>query len=102
MAEIIDGTKIKLGGKDYNVPPLNFKRLRQLNEEINLLSSVNGSPTNEQMDAMIKVVHSALERNYPNITLEDVEDKLDLANAGTVIRAIMGVSGMVAKSEGEA
>lgn len=99
MADLIDGIKVKLGNKEYFVPPLNFKRLRQLKADIELLSSVKGTPTDEQMNAVVKVVHSAIERNYPDLTIDDVEEMLDLANAGTVVKAIMGGAGLVARAE---
>ena len=55
---------------------------------------MSGAPTEEEMDAVIDVVHAALTRNYPEFTRESVEEVLDLGNAGDVIKAIMGTSGL--------
>ena len=99
MAELIDGVLINIGTKTYTVPPLNFKRLRLLKPEIELLAGVSGAPSAEQMDAMIQIIHSALERNYPELSKEDVEEMLDLGNAPKVLNAIMGVAGFQASGE---
>jgi len=84
-----------MGGKEYIVPSLNFRQLRTLGDTIAGFGSLQGgSFTGEQMDDVIKVVHSALTRNYPEITVTDVEDMLDLNNATDVIGAILGASGL--------
>lgn len=99
MAEIIDGVKIKMGGKEYEVPALSFGQLRRLMPKIESLSSLGATVTAEQMDAIGELVFEALKRNYPDITREAVEDMIDLRNAGAVIAAVMGQSGLVSKGE---
>lgn len=94
MTELIPGVIVNLGGTDYTVPPLSFKQLRRMLDKINLIGTIDGAPSNEQMDAIVEVVHSALARNYPDLTPDQVEDMLDLGNAGNVVKAIMGVSGL--------
>jgi queuine/archaeosine tRNA-ribosyltransferase len=94
MAELIQGTVVSLGGTDYTVPPLSFKQLRKMLGKINLIGGIGGVPTDEQMNAIVEVVHSALARNYPDLTTDQVDDMLDLGNASRVVQAIMGVSGL--------
>jgi hypothetical protein len=92
---VIEGQTITLGGKDYVVPPLNFKALRLLAKDITHLTSLTpGDPfTPEQAEAITRVVHSCLVRNYPDMTQEDTEDLLDVSNMEQIVAAVMGVSG---------
>lgn len=99
MPEIIDGVKIKMGGKEYEVPALSFGQLRRLMPKIASLSAIGADIQPEQMDAITEIVHAALSRNYPDITREAVEDMIDLRNAGAVISAVMGQSGLVPSGE---
>lgn len=99
MSNLVDGVIVSMGGKDFTVPPLTFKQLRTLEPEINKLSNIQGAPSEEQMDAVVNVIHSALSRNYQEITKDEVEDMLDLGNLQKVIGAIMGVSGLTVLGE---
>lgn len=102
MAELIDGVKIKMGGREWEVPALSFKQVRRLAPQIDALSSLSTSTiSEEQMAGICTIVHAALSRNYPEVTLDQVEDFMDLRNAGPTILAVMGQSGFEAKS-GEA
>lgn len=94
MAELIPGNIVNIGGKDYTVPPLSFKQLRRLLDKITLIGTIEGVPSDEQMGAIVEVVHTALARNYPDLTPEQVEDMLDLGNSGKVVQSVMGASGL--------
>jgi len=97
---MIDGVSISLGGTEYVVPALSFKQLRNLQPKLATLGTVKGIPSEAQLDAVAEVVHAALSRNYPDLTLDQVGDMLDLTNMKHIVPAIMGISGLV--SEGEA
>ncbi len=102
MEDMIDGVEIKLGRKALIVPPLNFKALQRLRPQIKLLAGigVGGEEiTDEQLDAVYEVVHTALLRNYPNMSREDLTDSLDLGNVGLVLKAIMSGSGLTPSGE---
>jgi hypothetical protein len=99
MTDIVDGMSIKMGGKEYIVPPLNFKQLRNLKTQIESLSGISGAPDGDQIEAVTQIVQAALSRNYPEITTDDVEGLIDLFNLRTIISAIMGISGLVASGE---
>ena len=99
MSDLIDGIAVKMGGKEYIVPPLTFKQLQKLEPSIALISSLKGAPTGKQYDAVISIVQTALSRNYPDLNAEAVSGLLDLGNMRSVIQAIMGVSGLVSSGE---
>lgn len=94
MADLIDGVTVKLAGKDYVIPPLTFKALRKLQPKLAVINSMGSVPTDEQMQAVVDLVHGAMVRNYPEMTANDVEELLDMKNTPTVIQALMGVSGL--------
>lgn len=95
-----DGEWVRLAGrKEYLMPALNFKALRGLQDDLQALGNVGepGAPalTKEKMDTVVKIIHSSLVRNYPDVTTEQVEELVDMANFRTVFGVLMGVSGLV-------
>jgi hypothetical protein len=95
---LLRGASIELGGTTYTVPPLNFRQLRDLEQDLLALGSVT-APGNLSISAVdvgriVKVVHAALSRNYPDITIEEVEELVDLGNAKSLMAAVAGVSGL--------
>ena len=90
---MIDGVKIKLGEIEYVVPPLNLKSMRRLLPKLNTLKT-SGLPGDEDLTTIVDVVHSALVRNYPNMTVEDVENGLDMVNMQGIVSQVLGQSGV--------
>lgn len=99
---MIEGAKINMGGQEWVVPALSFGQLKRLMPKINTLSAVGADMDAGQMDAITEVVQAAMSRNYPEMTVERVADMLDMANAGQVVRAVMGQSGLVPSGEAQA
>lgn len=102
---MIDGIEITLGEKRYTVPPLNFKAIKKLQPDIASISTAKISAAGmsvEQVDSLVRIIHAALLRNYPGITVEEVEDGVDIANAGSIMMAVMNVSGYTASGESQA
>lgn len=97
---MIDGAKIKMGGVEYIVPALNLKRLRALSPKIDNLQAGRGTP-DEQMDATVEIIHAALSRNYPSLSIETVEDGVDLSNVQSILMAVLGASGLTSGEKGE-
>jgi hypothetical protein len=105
---MIPGKLINLGGKDYTLPPLNFAGLRKLGPKIQEVGgaylSGNLFMDVDKVGVVAEIVLAALQRNYPDLTLEEVENFLDFANVKEVFPALMGVSGLEFKEghpEGE-
>ena len=95
---MIEGRIVHMGGKDWNIPPLNFKALRRFREELGTMTAealVNSGK-------VVELIHAALLRNYPELTLDELEDMLDMGNVMLVTEAVLSVSGLVAKQPGEA
>ena len=101
MATLIEGAKLVLGGREFIVPPLNFKALRALTPKLGILAGLGAVPTSEQFDVVVDLVHAALTRNYPDMGKDELEELLDLGNLSTALEAVMGASGMVRGGEVE-
>lgn len=88
------GIKVTIGGKDFIVAPLNLARIKKLRTELEAVQGFKGSKTltDEQINIYVSIIHSALTRNYPDMTREEVEDMVDLVNLGPIFQAIMGIS----------
>lgn len=90
-----DGVAVRLGARDWIVPPLNLRQLRRLSPKFALLGSVGAGMGDEQIEALIEIAHASLARNYPDLTPDQVAELIDLANAGALVKAIVGASGLV-------
>lgn len=88
----IEGVKINLGSREFVVPPLSLKGLRELAPQWPTLQGMGDVPTGPQIDVVLGVVHSALIRNYPDLTREELEELVDLGNLPKALMAVMGAS----------
>lgn len=97
MAQIVKfpGIKKTIGGTDYIVPPISLRTLQQLQSQIENFNGATLSP--EALDTAITVIHSALKRNYPDITEDQVSDLVDVGNMFDLFETVMDVSGMKRK-----
>ena len=97
---MIEGTIVKMGEVEYTIAPLTFKQLRTLQPRIDLISKMDGTPTPEQMDAVVDIIHASVTRNHPDVTKDQIDDVLDLGNVQLAMASVMGASGMVKKIMG--
>ncbi|MEN6476126.1 MAG: hypothetical protein ABFD81_19080 [Syntrophaceae bacterium] len=98
---MFDGAKINLGGRDFIVPALSLGWIKRNKDLLNSIAiPIDGSiiPP-DAVDAVLSTIHAALQRNYPDITIDELGDLIDLGNFAKVFRAIAGQSGL---SEGGA
>lgn len=96
--ELIDGVTLKVGRREFIVPPLNLKGVKRAQQLIPLLQDVTST---EGVDAAIEVVWLALKRNYPDVTLEQLEEDVDLGNLLALTNAVLSVAGFTPKPTGE-
>lgn len=92
---MIDGITLKLGEEERVVPPLSLRALRRLAPKLKSIQNLGAAlPNDEQIDVVVEVVLAALNRNYPEMTKEQVEDALDTGNMTSVLMAIFTSSGL--------
>jgi hypothetical protein len=97
-----DGVKVKLAGKEYVVPPLSFKGW-QTHEALirdfwkvraEVLAAKERGDESALIDApfivkYLPIAHSAIKRNYPDVTLVYLEDNLTLVDIDAFQNAIV-------------
>ncbi len=98
---MIEGAKVTMGGKDWIVPSLSFRQVKNLLPKISSIPASAAVLSPDQMEVVTEIVQAALSRNYPEVSAEDVEDMLDLRNAQSILLAVMGQSGLEASAPGE-
>jgi len=96
MTTKFKGIKLNLQGQDFVVPPLNFRSLQALQARIGTFS---GGVDPESISLVVDAAHAALQRNYPDMTKDQVTDLLDLENMLDVMEAVMDVSGLKRKAK---
>ncbi len=84
----IEGQAISMNGVEIIVPALNFRQIKTLAPDIKKMDQETNDM--KRIDAQLKVVLQAVKRNYPDATIEDLEDGLDMNNLVGVVMAAMG------------
>lgn len=96
------GKRIELGGKTYVVPALGLGALKGgLFDRLRTARLAGDTPP---LELVFEVVLAALQRNYPEFVMEDLED-LDAGEITTVVEAftlIIAQSGFGSKAPGSA
>ena len=87
-----------MGGENWLIPPLTLGQLRRLMPKVRQLTEIDASMGESQIGVLVEIVAAAIQRNYPEMTQETVENLLDLGNAGTVLNAVLTGSGLKARS----
>ena len=101
---MIEGINVNLGGREFVAPPIPLKIFRTKAawfEELNKMQRTQ-MMTPAAAEAVVGIIHAALVRNYPDLTVEEVEDLLDLRSMTETVTAIMDFSGAVKVNQGEA
>jgi len=101
---VIPGVMVAMGGQQWTVPPLTLGQLRRLMPKVQQLTDIGSQMGEVQIGVLVEIVAAALQRNYPDISVETVEDLLDLGNASVVLNAVLTGSGLRPRerSQGEA
>lgn len=95
----IKGVPVEMGGEVYIIPPLTLGRLDYFRERIAKASGDGANMLNPDTQRLaLEVVHAALVRNYPDMTVDAVGEILDLGNMGEAFTATMDVSGVMRKA----
>jgi len=92
------GVKVEFAdGRVLTVPPLSLGAIQQFQERI---MTFKGGLDNESIVFVLDLTTHALQRNYPEITRDDVaNDLVDVSNMEGVVAAVMDVSGLARKKQ---
>ena len=86
---------MQLGGTGFVVPPLSLGAIETMQDRIGKFTA---GANLESVGTVIDALHSALCRNYPEMTREQVAEMVDLGDMQEVMEAIMDVGGLKRKS----
>ena len=97
--EDFGGVWTALGAKQYKFAPLNFRALREgLSDKLIKLNSMKGGlPTTEDIGVICEVIHASLRRNYSDLDIAFVEDRVDMQNFQHVLNAVLQVTALPIK-----
>ena len=96
---MIEGVMIKVGGEEKTLPPLNWKAAKRFYKKI------TGGDLNDPekvIDLFPVLLHTALLRNYPELTQEELEEVITPGELLAAIPLLLQVSGFTQASSGEA
>jgi hypothetical protein len=92
------GTDVTLGGETYTIPPLTLAALEVLGPKFEALMGLREAGRMqdlfrpESIATIAELAHACLVRNYPDMTLQDVKELIDLASLPDVFGAIVAQS----------
>ena len=78
------------------IPPLSLGAAEKLKDRLSALDEGTISP--EYIGTVIDSVYAALQRNYPDMTREEVADMIDLENMQEVMTCALDVGGLKRKA----
>jgi hypothetical protein len=99
----IPGAAINLGGHDFVLAPLGLRLLREYQAKAHALAEKKDPPAtpDELYELNVEVIVASLNRNYPEITREGIEELLDSVNVPESLALIWDQSGVKRVKPGE-
>lgn len=101
----MEGKIVIIGGRDFSVPKLRVGTLRRVTgilKEIDGLDPKAPDDTLRWFDAHSRAILELLQRNYPEMQREDLEDLIDADGVVDVFMAVMAAAGRRMDAKGEA
>ncbi|OUY07004.1 hypothetical protein [Acinetobacter populi] len=89
------GTPVVIDGQSFVFAPLSLGAIEKL------LPALQTFQPND-VGTVIDVAHKSLKRNYPDIQRDDVADLIYMDQLSEVMEAVMSVSGLKGRGEGQA
>lgn len=96
------GVWVQMGLEEYRIPPLGFGALKDIGERMKILQGIKDIPNADQLACVAEIVQLAMKRNYPDITVDNILDMLDMGNFHEVLGAVLATAGYRRAAEGEA
>jgi hypothetical protein len=96
----IPGTELNLGGVVFVMPPLNLNAVRKY--ETHIANLGKKGTVSENIEEALPILHAALVRNYPDLTVEQLRELVDMGNYFEAVAALTSISGFKKVPSGEA
>ncbi len=99
---MIPGAPMQIGDREFVVPPLTLGQLRRLMPKVKQLTNIGAEMSEAHIGDLVEIVTAAVQRNYPEVTAEVMENLLDLGNAGNVLTEVLTAAGLKLRGEATA
>lgn len=86
---------VSLNGQDFIVLPLNWRQLKERKDDIVTINGLKpnaGMFTEDQQDAILRVITASIQRTRNDIKEEFVQEHLDLGNVGSLLEMVFGAA----------
>ena len=95
MAVPFEGKPVEIGGRNFVVPPLTIGQLKRLRPKIEAMASAKpDASAMDQVDDIIDIIHAAIGRNYPDLTVDELADMIPLPDVQRIVEEVMSASGL--------
>jgi hypothetical protein len=94
------GVPVYMNGQNYFIPSLSTRDFRENYALLTEEPAADAAPT-AAFDRYIPIILLAVQRNYPDVTRDQLEEWLDLFTFRQAIAAVQNASGMTPVTEGE-
>lgn len=102
MRELIPGIEFDFGGGNVKIlPPLSLGALQRLQGKLEAFGKIENPLAPEALATVIEATHAALKRNYPDITIPEVAELIDVSNMHLAISSVLDVAGIRRKEAAE-
>ena len=87
-----NGTAFWFDGREYVIPPLSLRQVRELSDRLKDLSAAvdPGRGLDLLESRYIPIIHAAMTRNYPDLSVDQVAGFIGLDTYAEAFRAAMG------------
>ncbi len=90
------GIPFDFDGRTLIIPPLSLGAMEKLQGRLETMDDASITP--EYIGTVVDSVHAALQRNYPDMTREEVAGLLDLQNMQEVMACVFDFGGVKRKA----
>lgn len=107
-----DGEHVYMAGREWVIPPLSLRYIRLNKERLAKMRALAkkgkldfaDAELDEFLDEAREIILAAMQRNYPVLSKDDLEEWIDLATLPRLVLAVMSASGFAMRggSSGEA
>lgn len=84
------GVPIDLAGAVYVVPPLSIRALGEMREKFSAMVNAGGEADLSRAGDLLDLALAAVRRNYPEMTLDELGEAVDMGNFTQLIQAVLG------------
>jgi hypothetical protein len=95
------GVPVYMDGREWIIPALSLRQFREHYETLRKTDDLAEENWKEILQTRLPIVLLAIQRNYPDMTEEQLLDMIDLNTFLTVVKAIASASGLRPAQPGE-